>query len=81
MKHKKGFCALDEFAKGTNPDEGELLVRSFLEYSMQHDSFCLAATHYSRTVTKGMSHFQVNGLKNSDFEKLKGLLSAKNLLI
>lgn len=63
MKIKKGFCALDEFAKGTNPEEGEMMVRAFLRLAEQYKSFCLLSTHLSGVVMQGMNHFQVVGLK------------------
>ncbi len=73
MRHEKVFCALDEFAKGTNPEEGEILVRAFLRLAEQYRTFALVSTHFSGVVRKGMNHFQVVGLKNSDLSRFSAI--------
>ena len=70
MKHKRVFCALDEFARGTNPDEGVLMVRAFLQLAERCQAFCLLATHYNGVLSEGMDHFQVVGLKKADLSSL-----------
>ncbi|HEY9072373.1 MAG TPA: hypothetical protein VIV61_19080 [Candidatus Ozemobacteraceae bacterium] len=74
MRHGRGLAVLDEFARGTNPEEGEALMRALLEYVSRYNGFCLASTHYGNVVGKGMRHYQVIGLKRADFEELRSRL-------
>lgn len=70
-KKKKGFIALDEFARGTNPKEGYYLVKSVSKYLRNFDSVSLISTHYDGIADDDMEHYQVIGLKNIDFNSLK----------
>ena len=70
--HKgQGFIALDEFARGTNPYEGQKIAKSLGEYLNKFDSIGLMATHYDGVINDDMTHYQVVGLKNVDFNSLK----------
>jgi dsDNA-specific endonuclease/ATPase MutS2 len=72
LKHfSRGFIALDEFARGTNPNEGKKFVEGLAEYINKFKSFSIMATHYDGVVKDGDSHYQVVGLKNINFEDLK----------
>jgi DNA mismatch repair protein MutS2 len=71
IKTSDGFVVLDEFARGTNPGEGLYLVRSLCKYLNNFSSISLISTHYDGVVQENMVHYQVVGLKNVDFEKLK----------
>ncbi len=73
MRRERVFCALDEFAKGTNPEEGEILVRAFLRLAEQYRTFALVSTHFSGVLRKGMNHFQVVGLRNTDLSKFSAI--------
>jgi len=77
MRHGRGLAALDEFARGTNPEEGEALMRALLEYVSRYNGFCLASTHYGSVVGEGMTHFQVVGLKRADFDELRSRLDVQ----
>lgn len=70
-KRADGFIALDEFARGTNPKEGFYLVKSLATYLSRFNSVSLISTHYDGVVDDTMDHYQVIGLKNMDFDKLK----------
>lgn len=70
-KKGKGFVALDEFARGTNPKEGYYLVKSVSKYLNDFNSISLISTHYDGIVDDDMDHYQVVGLKNIDFNSLK----------
>lgn len=70
-KAQKGFIALDEFARGTNPKEGYYLVKSLAKYLSDYKSISLISTHYDGVVEEKMVHYQVAGLKNVDFNSLK----------
>lgn len=74
-----GLLVVDEFAKGTNPEEGEIIVRAFARFCDMHNSFCMVSTHYSNVIEEGMNHFQVVGLKNTDLEKYSGSRVKPNL--
>lgn len=73
---QQGVClaTIDEFARGTNPEEGEALMRALLTHVAGYTSFCLASTHYGKVVGPNMRHFQVVGLKQANFTKLHSVL-------
>ncbi|MFL0248299.1 MutS-related protein [Candidatus Clostridium stratigraminis] len=71
IKKETGFVALDEFARGTNPKEGYYLVKSLCKYLNTQNSISLISTHYDGTIDDTMTHYQVVGLKNMDFNVLK----------
>lgn len=66
-----GFTALDEFARGTNPQEGSSLVKAVGMYLNKLSAFTLIATHYDGIADENMEHYQVIGLKNADFNMMK----------
>lgn len=70
-KRQKGFILMDEFARGTNPQEGSHLVRALIKYLNSKESISLITTHYDGVIEEGINHYQVVGLKNVDFEGLK----------
>jgi dsDNA-specific endonuclease/ATPase MutS2 len=76
IKYDRGFLALDEFARGTNPGEGLNLVKSLCEYLDKFESVSLVSTHYDGVIEEGIDHYQVIGLKNADFESIKLKLEA-----
>lgn len=67
----KGFIAFDEFARGTNPEEGKKFAKSLANFLNSKESISLMTTHFDGIVNSNMNHYQVVGLKNIDFEKLK----------
>ncbi|MEG2288711.1 MAG: hypothetical protein RR891_06540 [Clostridium sp.] len=71
VKRGNGFVALDEFARGTNPKEGYYLVKSLAHYLQRFSTSSIISTHYDGVVEEPMVHYQVVGLKNIDFNKLK----------
>lgn len=71
VKREKGFLALDEFARGTNPKEGFYLVASLCKYLTKFNSISVISTHYDGVVQDNMTHYQVVGLKNVNFDQLK----------
>lgn len=71
VKRGDGFVALDEFARGTNPKEGYYLVKSLASYLTKFNTISVISTHYDGVVEDNMEHYQVTGLKNVDFDKLK----------
>lgn len=76
--YDKGFIALDEFARGTNPSEGKKFVKGLSNYMKNFDSFSIMATHYDGVVDDSTPHYQVVGLKNIDFDSLKRKIDLNN---
>lgn len=77
MKLKDGFVALDEFARGTNPIEGRLLLKGICEYFKKYNSISLISTHLDDINIDDVSYYQVIGLKNVDFNGLKRQIDLK----
>lgn len=75
IKQGTGFMALDEFARGTNPVEGQKIVKSVTKYLNQFSSYSVLTSHYDGIVTKGVNHYQVIGLKNVSFNDLRHLFN------
>ncbi len=54
---------LDEFARGTNPAEGERLASAVLQYLAQGPHVCLASTHFTApALLESVAHYSVAGL-------------------
>ncbi|MHA2002323.1 MAG: MutS-related protein [Promethearchaeota archaeon] len=68
---KQGLIVMDEFARGTNPNEGAILVRSLAEFLVNLSCVSLITTHYDNVVKPPMVHYQVVGLKNANFSRLQ----------
>lgn len=62
---------LDEFARGTNPDEGAAIVQAVTRYLDRQDAISVLATHYDRVARWGSAHYQVIGLKDMDPETVR----------
>ena len=56
------FLALDEFARGTNPQEGAALARALVRYLWELDCMALMTTHYDGVSDVAGAHYQVAGL-------------------
>ena len=70
------FVVLDEFARGTNPDEGAALVRAVTRYLNELDVIALIVTHYDGVAPYGSAHYRVAGLKDLDPEQVKTEIAA-----
>lgn len=73
------FCllVLDEFARGTNPEEGRRIVRALVGYLQAREGIALLATHYDGAAERAGAHYQVAGLREQDSERLKAELRAQ----
>ena len=80
VKNGTGLIVFEEFARGTNPKEGQKFVRALAKYLNEKSSISIITTHFDSVVEKNMKHYQVVGLKNLDFESLKNRLKANNSL-
>ena len=67
----KALVVLDEFARGTNPDEGAAIVRATTKWLQNKSSFSVLSTHYDNVADYAGAHYQVIGLKDIDFDMLK----------
>ena len=65
------FVALDEFARGTNPEEGAAIVRAVASYLSDAASVSVMTTHYDMVVTPAFKHYQVVGLRFADIGKIR----------
>ena len=63
-KDKTFFLALDEFARGTNPEEGAILAGSLAQYLSSLSCISLMTTHYDGVSQMANAHYQVLGLKD-----------------
>jgi len=59
------FIALDELARGTNPEEGAAIVRAVANHLAESGSVCIISTHYNRVTSPRFKHYQVAGVKAS----------------
>jgi dsDNA-specific endonuclease/ATPase MutS2 len=71
LKKEFLFVALDEFAKGTNPEEGACIVRAIASFLSESGSICVMTTHYDRVVSPKFKHYQVAGLKLPKTERVE----------
>lgn len=65
-----GFIIFDEFARGTNPSEGSYITKALLKFLNKLDSISVVTTHFDG-IFQEICHYQVIGLKNADFKKIK----------
>ena len=70
---EEGFSLflLDEFARGTNPDEGAVIVQAVTRYLNKVDAISLLTTHYDKVAENGSAHYQIIGLRDVDPEKIR----------
>lgn len=69
-KKTRGLLLLDEFASGTNPQEGRLLVKALMQYLKNRATISLFVTHFDGVVEPGINHYQVGGLKHLELGRL-----------
>ena len=65
------FLVLDEFARGTNPDEGAAIVQAVTEYLNRANAIAVLATHYDHVARFAGAHYQVIGLRDMDAQQLQ----------
>ena len=62
---------LDEFARGTNPDEGAVIVQAVTKYLNEVNAISLLTTHYDKVADCGKAHYQIIGLRDIDPEAIR----------
>ena len=66
---------LDEFARGTNPDEGAVIVQAVTKYLNEVNAISLLTTHYDKVAEHASAHYQIIGLRDVDPEAIRRELS------
>ena len=78
-KQGEGLYLIDEFARGTNPHEGEAFAQAVIERLLDKSGFVFSATHFSSpSEIRSADHFRIIGLSQEDYDKLKDSLSPYN---
>lgn len=67
---------LDEFARGTNPDEGAVIVQAVTKYLSEVHAISLLTTHYDKVAEHADAHYQIIGLRDVDPEQIRMELAA-----
>ena len=67
---------LDEFARGTNPDEGAIIVQAVTRYLNDVNAISLLTTHYDKVAEHARVHYQIIGLRDVDPEQIRRELAA-----
>ncbi len=71
LKRGRGFVILDEFARGTNPKEGSVILKSLIKYLNKLNSTVIIATHLDLEIEGKVKRLEVVGFKNIDLKKMK----------
>ena len=78
IENKFVFAILDEFARGTNPKEGESLVRGLVSLLNTKKTVSLLVTHFDHVAELSKSHYQVRGLQGVSEERVSSALLTKS---
>ena len=78
IENKFAFAILDEFARGTNPKEGESLVRGLVSLLNTKKTVSLLVTHFDHVAELSKSHYQVRGLQGVSEDKIFSSLLTKS---
>ena len=78
IENKFVFAILDEFARGTNPKEGESLVRGLVSLLNTKKTVSLLVTHFDHVAEFSKSHYQVRGLQGVSEDKIFSSLLTKS---
>jgi len=78
IENKFVFAILDEFARGTNPKEGESLVRGLVSLLNKKRTVSLLVTHFDHVAELSKSHYQVKGLKGVSEDRISSSLLTKS---
>lgn len=75
---EKGYSLflLDEFARGTNPDEGAVIVQAVTRYLNGVNAISILATHYDGVAAYAKTHYQIVGLRDVDPESIRAELAS-----
>ena len=62
IQNKTALILLDEFARGTNPSEGEVLAKAVCSYLNKRNAYTVMTTHFDGVSSEASTHYQVVGL-------------------
>lgn len=65
------LVVLDEFARGTNPEEGASIVKAVTQYLNTCPAITVLATHFDAVASLAKAHYQVVGLQQMDMAQLQ----------
>lgn len=74
------FIVMDEFARGTNAEEGAAIAKAVVKYLSDKNAVSILATHYDGTAKYAARHYQVKGLRKLENENI-GVLKNEGLRI
>lgn len=80
MLDDRSLLMLDEFARGTNPDEGAAIVRATTKWLQKKESYSVIATHYDGVAECAGAHYQVIGLRDICYKAVRAELLASNMV-
>ncbi len=66
---------LDEFARGTNPDEGAAIVTAVTQYLNGVNAVSVLSTHYDQVASAANAHYQIIGLRDVDPDAIRAAVS------
>ncbi|MFA5499395.1 MAG: hypothetical protein WC327_07620 [Candidatus Cloacimonadia bacterium] len=76
-----GLFLIDEFARGTNPQEGEAFAKATIERFINKNALVISSTHFTApTLIKEAGHFRIKGLSENSYETLKETLHPQSNL-
>jgi hypothetical protein len=70
-KGKIILLVLDEFGRGTNPQEGASLIQAVTHYLQQQVGVAIIATHYDEVSEQAGAHYQVRGFNHLSLEQIQ----------
>lgn len=70
------FVLLDEFARGTNPQEGAAIVQAVTRYLNDCPVMAVLATHFDNVAPWARAHYQVAGLRDLDWDAMQREIAA-----
>jgi DNA mismatch repair protein MutS2 len=67
----RGMILIDELARGTNPEEGNVLTAAILKALNKQRAFTVVTTHFDGVKSQcAMRHYQVKGLKHDTLDQI-----------
>lgn len=78
IAENNGLVLIDEFAAGTNAEEGAKIFKAVAKSFNDKNSIVIMSTHFDGVASVAKAHYQVVGLSNAPIDKIKELL-VKNL--
>ena len=67
------FIAMDEFARGTNAEEGSAIVQGVVKYLNDKKAITLLATHYDNAAFFAAKRYQVRGLRREEIDTARNI--------